>query len=314
MINNLFLQLEIFENILWGFVAVPFIILLGLFLSFQSRFVQIIRFPTIIKTFFGFMFVHDREKGSVHPLQAFFACIGGCVGIGNIVGITTAVQIGGPGALLWIWVTAIAGMMIKYGEVFLGIRYRVRNAEGNYNGGPEIYMVTVGKLNVEIDIYGISDHALVKTVTAKVLIPPSLSKNDEDMAAETASQTAHQIQQALKGVYISSIPPVFPPAANTTPAAAAAPAPPAVAPNGPEAMASISSSRPTPAAPRSPLTATTREHAQPDQNETRHALHQAHQNGFSTLGTIHRNRGRRIAHHRGGLGPSEAMSAASCAP
>lgn len=112
--------------------------------------------------------------------------------------------------------------------------------EGKFIGrDKEIYMVTVGKLNVEIDIYRISDHALVKTVTAKVLIPPSLSKNDEDMAAETASQTAHQIQQALKGVYISSIPPVFPPAANTTPAAAAAPAPPAVAPNGPEAMASV---------------------------------------------------------------------------
>lgn len=182
MINNLFLQLEIFENILWGFVAVPFIILLGLFLSFQSRFVQIIRFPTIIKTFFGFMFVHDREKGSVHPLQAFFACIGGCVGIGNIVGITTAVQIGGPGALLWIWVTAIAGMMIKYGEVFLGIRYRVRNAEGNYNGGPMYFLQKVFKTSfvpnlvcVLLCVYGVEVYqfnVIVNSVTSNLGVNP----------------------------------------------------------------------------------------------------------------------------------------------
>lgn len=145
MIDYLFLQLEFFENTLWGFVAVPTIILLGLFLSFQSRFVQIIKFPKIVKTFAGFMFLHDKTKGGVHPLQAFFACVGGCVGIGNIVGITTAVQIGGPGALVWIWVTAIAGMMIKYSEVFLGIRYRVPNPDGGYSGGPMYFLQRVFK-------------------------------------------------------------------------------------------------------------------------------------------------------------------------
>lgn len=145
MINELFLHLEAFENILWAFVAVPVIILLGLFLSLQSGFVQIIQFPKIVKTFFGFLFVHEKEKGGVHPLQAFFACVGGCVGIGNIVGITTAVQIGGPGALLWIWITAIAGMMIKYGEVFLGLRYRVPNPNGGYNGGPMYFLQRVFK-------------------------------------------------------------------------------------------------------------------------------------------------------------------------
>ena len=145
MINNIFQQLEFFENSLWAFVAVPVILLLGFFLSFQSGFVQITQFPKVIKTFLGFMFIRDKEKGSVHPLQAFFACVGGCVGIGNIVGITTAVQIGGPGALLWIWVTAIAGTMIKYGEVFLGIRYRVSNPEGGYSGGPMYFLQRVFK-------------------------------------------------------------------------------------------------------------------------------------------------------------------------
>ncbi len=145
MIDDLFLHLEIFENFLWAYAAVPTILLLGLFLSIQSRFAQIIHFPKVVKTFFGFLFVKEREKGSVHPLQAFFACIGGCVGIGNIVGITTAVQIGGPGALLWIWITAVVGMMIKYGEVFLGLRYRVGNEEEGYSGGPMYFLQRVFK-------------------------------------------------------------------------------------------------------------------------------------------------------------------------
>lgn len=145
MIHNLFVYLEVFENSLWGYLAAPIIILLGIFLSFQSGFIQIVQFPKIVKTFFGFLFVRNKEKGGVHPLQAFFACVGGCVGIGNIVGITTAVQIGGPGALLWIWVTALAGTMIKYGEVFLGLRYRVSTPEGGYRGGPMYFLKKVYK-------------------------------------------------------------------------------------------------------------------------------------------------------------------------
>jgi alanine or glycine:cation symporter, AGCS family len=184
MIDQLFLHLEIFENSLWGFVAVPIIILLGLFLSFQSGFVQIVKFPKVVKTFLSFMFVPQREKGGVHPLQAFFACVGGCVGIGNIVGITTAVQIGGPGALLWIWVTALAGMMIKYGEVFLGIRYRVKNSEGGYNGGPMYFLQRVFKgsfvpnlVCLLLCIYGVEVYqfnVIVNSVTSNLGVNPYL--------------------------------------------------------------------------------------------------------------------------------------------
>ena len=68
-------------------------------------------------------------------------------------------------------------------------------------------MVTTGKLNIQLEIYRLSDHALVKSMTVKALIPPSLSKNDQDMAAETGSQVAHQIRQALTSVSLSNIPP-----------------------------------------------------------------------------------------------------------
>jgi hypothetical protein len=104
--------------------------------------------------------------------------------------------------------------------------------EGRFLGNDkEIYMVTVGKLNVETNIYRICDHALVKTLTAKVLIPPSLFKNDQDMAAETGSQIARQIQQALKNTSLSSIPPA-PPSAAPAPSSG-------IAQSNPEAVASI---------------------------------------------------------------------------
>lgn len=139
-------QLDILENLLWTYLGVPIVIYLGLYLSIKSNFFQIRHLPTVFKTFFGFLRLRssDEQRG-VHPLKAFFAAVGGCVGIGNIVGICTAVQLGGPGALFWIWMTALAGMVLKYSEVYLGLRYRVPNGSGGYNGGPMFFLARAFK-------------------------------------------------------------------------------------------------------------------------------------------------------------------------
>lgn len=142
---SVFSVLDQFEDLLWGYLGVPILMLIGLVLSFQSGFVQIRKFPAVLKIFASFFRVKDDKKAGVHPLKAFFACVGGCVGVGNIVGICTAVQIGGPGALLWIWLTAIVGMVIKYSEVYLGLRYRIPNKEGGYDGGPMYFLQHVFK-------------------------------------------------------------------------------------------------------------------------------------------------------------------------
>ena len=146
MIESFFEFLENAENLLWGYVGVPLIMLVGLYFSFQSNFLQIRKFPTVVRTFFSF-FRRDKvnQTDGVPPLKALFACIGGCVGIGNIVGICTAVQLGGPGALFWIWITAIVGSMLKYAEVYLGLKYRVVNDKGEYSGGPMYFLRRVFK-------------------------------------------------------------------------------------------------------------------------------------------------------------------------
>lgn len=131
--------LEAFDNILWGYIVLPILLIIGSYLTYKSGFVQITNFPRILKSFYRALTIKHTGSG-VHPLKAFFACIGGCMGIGNVVAICTAVQIGGPGALFWVWLTAIFGMILKYSEVYLGIVYRIPHDKGGYRGGPMYFL------------------------------------------------------------------------------------------------------------------------------------------------------------------------------
>lgn len=127
-------------DFLWEWLGVPALVFLGAFFSWRSRFFQIRKLPSICKNFWDLIIRPQREEGGVSPVRAFFASIGGCIGIGNVVAVCTAVQMGGPGALFWIWVAALAGMLLKYAEIYLGIRHRIPNARGGYDGGPMFYL------------------------------------------------------------------------------------------------------------------------------------------------------------------------------
>ena len=131
--------LENIENILWGYIVLPILLTIGLYFSYKSRFLQFRRFPQIFKSFIFTLTAKENDSG-IHPLKAFFTCIGGPMGVGNVVAVCTAVQIGGPGALLWIWITAFIGMILKYSEVYLGMRYRVPDGYGGYRGGPMYFL------------------------------------------------------------------------------------------------------------------------------------------------------------------------------
>lgn len=135
--------LDSIENILWSFLGVPIVILLGSYLTIQSRFFQVRALPRVIKHFCRLLSHSNTHSSGVHPLKAFFAAVGGCVGIGNIVGVCTAVQLGGPGALFWLWMTALCGMLLKYSEVFLGMRYRTQQPDGSYRGGPMYFLTAL---------------------------------------------------------------------------------------------------------------------------------------------------------------------------
>src|ERR1700681_1795431 len=139
--NGMVNFLEVAQRFLWTYVGLTLIIISGIYFTYKSRFAQLVRVKQALGNFFSMIKGGDQfgERGA-SPFSVFFASLGGSIGIGNIVSIAVGVQIGGPGALIWVWLVAFLGMIIKYAEVYLGIRFRVENESGSYDGGPMYFL------------------------------------------------------------------------------------------------------------------------------------------------------------------------------
>ena len=129
------------NNFIWGVPAMICIIGVGLYLSIRTNFLQIRKFPYAIKTTLGRIFrKRDASDGAITPFQAVCTALAATVGTGNIAGVAGAIAIGGPGAIFWMWVSALFGMCTKYAEVTLAVHYREINANGELVGGPMYYI------------------------------------------------------------------------------------------------------------------------------------------------------------------------------
>ena len=129
------------NQFIWGVPAMVCIIGVGLFLSVRTGFLQIRKFPYAIKTTIGRMFrKKDASDGAMTPFQAVCTALAGTVGTGNIAGVAGAIAIGGPGAVFWMWCSALLGMCTKFAEVTLAVHYRERSEAGEWVGGPMYYI------------------------------------------------------------------------------------------------------------------------------------------------------------------------------
>ena len=129
------------NSFIWGVPAMVCIIGVGLLLSIRTNFIQIRKFTYAIKTTIGRMFKKkDASDGAMTPFQAVCTALAGTVGTGNIAGVAGAIAIGGPGAVFWMWCSAILGMCTKYAEVTLAVHFREKNESGEYVGGPMYYI------------------------------------------------------------------------------------------------------------------------------------------------------------------------------
>ena len=129
------------NDFIWGVPAMICIIGVGLYLSIRTRFLQIRKFPYAIKTTFGRIFrKKDASDGAITPFQAVCTALAATVGTGNIAGVAGAIAIGGPGAVFWMWVSAILGMCTKFSEVTLAVHFRETNEIGELVGGPMYYI------------------------------------------------------------------------------------------------------------------------------------------------------------------------------
>ena len=132
---------NVVNNFIWGVPAMICIIGVGLFLSIRTGFLQIRKFPYAMKVTFGRMFKKkEASDGALTPFQAVCTALAATVGTGNVAGVAGAIAIGGPGAIFWMWISALLGMCTKFAEVTLAVHFRETNRDGELVGGPMYYI------------------------------------------------------------------------------------------------------------------------------------------------------------------------------
>ena len=180
-------MLETFEKInsavnsfVWGIPAMVCINGVGLLLSIRTGFIQFRKFGYTFKVTLGRIF-HKKEAadGSITPFQAVCTALAATVGTGNIAGVAGAIAIGGPGAVFWMWISALLGMCTKFSEVTLAVHFREKNKHGDWTGGPMYYiknglgpkwrwMAVLFALLGVLTVFGTGNATQVNTITSAV--------------------------------------------------------------------------------------------------------------------------------------------------
>lgn len=127
------------NGFVWGPVMLVLILGTGLYLTLGLRFLPVRLIPE------GFKLIwqgrkEDKQEGEISPFNALMTSLSATIGTGNIAGVATAIFMGGPGAMFWMWVAALLGMATKYAEAVLAVKYREKDEDGNHVGGPMFYI------------------------------------------------------------------------------------------------------------------------------------------------------------------------------
>ena len=131
------------NGFVWGPVMLALLIGSGLFLSIKTGFLQFRKFGFMLKNTILGVFSknqHEKDTSGVSPFQAVATAMAGTIGTGSIAGLATAIVSGGPGAVFWMWISALLGMVTKYSEIVLSLLFREKNEEGRWVGGPMYYI------------------------------------------------------------------------------------------------------------------------------------------------------------------------------
>lgn len=138
-------MIEVLESVnrfVWGFPALVLIITVGILMTLRTKWAQFRLFPAALRTFFSSFRKSNNNEG-ISPYRALCTALAATVGTGNLAGVGGAIAIGGPGAIFWMWICALLGMVTKFAEATLSVRYRIKDDNGNLVGGP-MYMAQLG--------------------------------------------------------------------------------------------------------------------------------------------------------------------------
>lgn len=129
------------SGVVWGpYILMPLLMVTGLVLTIRLRGLQLIRLGSALRLGIKERQDEEAEGGDVSQFQSLTTALSATVGTGNIVGVASALALGGPGAVFWMWITGVLGMASKYSEAFLAVRYRTKDAAGEISGGPQYYL------------------------------------------------------------------------------------------------------------------------------------------------------------------------------
>lgn len=129
------------NGFVWGPVMLVLLVGTGIYLTIRTNFMSIAKLGYIMKNTFLRMFQKEQVgEGEITAFQAVATALAATVGTGNIAGVATAIAVGGPGAIFWMWLSAIFGMTTKFAEVVLSIQYREKTEDGRFIGGPMHYI------------------------------------------------------------------------------------------------------------------------------------------------------------------------------
>lgn len=139
-LDTIFEKIVFFNDvILWGYLGFGLILTSIIYLNFKSKFMPLTQFPAILRYFISCAREKKTDEIGVSSMRAFFAGLGGCIGIGNLAAVGVAIQLGGPGALFWVCIVSFLGSIVKYAEMMLALKYREPYKHG-YDGGPMYFL------------------------------------------------------------------------------------------------------------------------------------------------------------------------------
>ena len=200
---------QVVNDFIWGVPAMVCIIGVGFYLSCRTGFLQIRKFSYAIQTTIGRMFrKRNASDGALTPFQAVCTALAATVGTGNIAGVAGAIAIGGPGAVFWMWVSAVLGMCTKFAEVTLAVYYREINANGELVGGPMYYIknglgknwqflaVLFSAFGV-LTVFGTGNATQVNTITTAV--------NSALLSCGLISEGAVKTSNLIQGIIIAAL-------------------------------------------------------------------------------------------------------------
>ena len=200
---------QVVNDFIWGDPAMVCIIGVGFYLSCRTGFLQIRKFSYAIQTTIGRMFrKRNASDGALTPFQAVCTALAATVGTGNIAGVAGAIAIGGPGAVFWMWVSAVLGMCTKFAEVSLAVYYRETNKEGDLVGGPMYYIknglgknwqflaVLFSAFGV-LTVFGTGNATQVNTITTAV--------NSALLSCGLISEGAVKTSNLIQGIIIAAL-------------------------------------------------------------------------------------------------------------